>query len=355
MKKYFVFFCVFVVMSAYAELSGAKFPGTIDDMSFKSRMEIAYDGYKPLLDKKAYQELEIVPGEEIFIDHMILEAEAEAKQQEQDAKSMNIGEYCEKYPYDEQQCPQNSTTNAQYSYTNTGHCITDWTIGRKPVIPGPTVTGGACYPPNHAGKGRENRILTSGRYETISPAFEKAMITILRKEGGCGTIKADSGGYTCLGIAWNYNKDKFPTKEALSKITYAQAEDYYYNYFWLKYKIYKLPDTISGYYLLAAMGSGPSIAYNQFRKFLNVKNYNRAYQIDDEMVGAARNYNGNIAKDWIDKVREPFLHKIEQAYAEQGSKINYAYSIKLQRENGCHICPTYPLHRPPQPIQRKIN
>ena len=361
MIRYFYFICLFLLLcaTAHANLTAASFPETPDDISFAARVEFAMENYKPFLDKKAYQELGIVSGEEYFTDHLILSELEEEEQQAQDAQSMSREEYCENYPEDALLCPNNAATNIfATSYTPNANCVTDWTIGRQPVTPNKYVTGGACYPPEHAGKGRENRILTSGRYEFISPAFEKGMTVILRKEGSCGIKKGDPGGFTCLGIAWNFNKDKFSSIEELKNITYAQAEDYYYKYFWIKYKIYLLPDVISCYYLWAAMGSGPYWAYTNFRKFLGVKSYNKALQVTPDMVEAVKNYNGDITKDWMDKVRGPFLLHCKNVYETQrdpGKKMGgFAWSITFQKENGCHVCPKNPLHRPAQPIQRVI-
>ena len=68
----------------------------------------------------------------------------------------------------------------------------------------------------------KNQILTSGQYETVSPAFEKALITVFRKEGGCGTIKNDPCGYTCYGIGSSSKCSGVVVHSA------SEAEDFYY-------------------------------------------------------------------------------------------------------------------------------
>lgn len=345
MKKYFVFFCVFIVMSAYAELSGVKFPGTIDDLSFKSRMEIASDGYKPFLDKKAYQELEIVPGEEIFIDHMILEAEAEAKQQEQDAKNMNIDEYCKKYPYDETRCPQQSdapqTQNNQLNTTpvantNNTQPYSGYTIGGGQVIENNIVTGGSCYPADHD-RIFKNEILTTGKYEKQYPAFEKALITIFRKEGRCGTIPGDPCGYTCYGIGSS------PKCMGIVVHSRAEAEEIYYSRFWKKYDIYKLPDVIATDIMIGSMGSYIGTTMNQFRKMLGIPT-KKSPKVDNEMINAVKNYRGDIHNDWLN-VRDEFLQRVARERYNGSVSRGYKNGIELKRKNGCHVRPAKPLYR----------
>ena len=130
-------------------------------------------------------------------------------------------------------------------------------------------------------------------------------------------------------------------------MTLSQAEDYYYNTFWVKYKIGNLPDVISTDYFLAAMASGPKTAYNQFRKFLHISGGNKSGQIDSAMIAAVKNYNGDIHRDWINNVRAPFLRAVALNYLKKGSDIRQGYenAIDLKMKNGCHVCPIHPIHR----------
>ena len=357
MKKFLLFiFCIMVCASvAYARLSATSFPKTIDDLSFSGRMALETESYKPFLDKQTYQDLNVVPGEEIFTDHMIATMESEAKQQEQDAKMMNITEYCAKYPFDEKRCPQATNTPQQNTNTvstqptptpiqtqsqtpvstpvATASSYSGYTIGGGPVIENNIVVGGSCYPADHD-RWYKNIIYTTGKFEKQFPALEKGLITLFRKEGGCGTIKNDPCGYTCYGIGSG------PRCMGIVVKSRAEAEDVYYKYFWDKYKLYKLPDVISADIFLAGVGSGMGTALQNFRVFLGLKK--RAAPVDDELVNAVKNYNGDIHNKWMD-LRQTQLRKV--AARRYNNKITYDHAIEIKRKNGCHVRPQKPLYR----------
>jgi surface antigen len=331
MKKYSVFLLLLLSPYAYAKLQATGFPKTYADTTFSERIANATEGYKPFMNKSAYIELDIVPGEEIFTDHMIAQNAADTAQQEQDAKTLSTAEYCLKYPSDSAKCPQTATTTT----VNTGPW-TGKTIGGGVVIENNSVTGGSCYP---AAKDRHmsNKILTSGRYEKISPAFEKAMITVFRKEGRCGTVKNDPCGYTCFGIGSG------PKCAGVVINTREEAEDWYYSHIWQKYNIGKLPDVISSDYFLASMGSGPGTAGKQFRSFLGLP-AKTSGMVDDSMVRAVNNYSGDIHNNWMDK-RDAFLQAVAQKRYKGSVSRGYANAIELKRKNGCHVRPDEPLYR----------
>lgn len=321
---------------AYAALQATSFPKTYADTTFVQRVQNAIEGYKPFMDKKAYTELNIVPGEEIFTDHMI----ADSEQQAHDAQTMNIADYCEKYPYDREKCATTHTPPTTTSTTTTTPStptttFSGRTIGGGTVTPNNQVTGGSCYP---AARDRHftNEILTTGKYESISPAFEKSLITIFRKEGRCGTIENDPCGYTCYGIGSS------PNCIGIVVNSRAEAEDVYYNRFWQKYHIYKLPDVISTDILLASMASGPGTALSQFRVFLGLPSKTSA--VDDEMVNAVKAYSGDIHNRWMDK-RDAFLQDVARRRYNGRTSQGYANAIELKRKNGCHVQPTEPLYR----------
>ncbi|MBO7053648.1 MAG: hypothetical protein J6W27_04410 [Alphaproteobacteria bacterium] len=347
MRKYLlsVLFCLLVMSPyAYAALQATSFPKTYADTTFVQRIQNATEGYKPFMDKKAYRELDIIPGEEIYTDHMI----ADAEQQQHDAQTMNIADYCHKYPYDTEKCGQTNTSQTPSTTTtpstpttttsNTPTTTTTFsgrTIGGGTVTPNNQVIGGSCYP---AARDRHftNQILTTGKYESISPAFEKSLITIFRKEGRCGTIPNDPCGYTCYGIGSS------PNCAGVVVNSRAEAEDFYYNRFWQKYHIYKLPDVISTDILLASMASGPGTALSQFRVFLGLPSKTSA--VDDEMVNAVKTYSGDIHNKWMDK-RDAFLQDVAQRRYNGRTSQGYANAIELKRKNGCHVQPTEPLYR----------
>ena len=329
MKRIFIL-CSIVLLAhtAYAKLTATKFTKTIDDMSFTSRMEIAAEGYKPFLDKSAYQELNIVPGEEIYTDRMIAQAEAAAEEEQK------LEDYCKQHPEDKINCPQKTEESVPAVPTSSIVIYSGHTIGGSPVIDNNSVTGGSCYP---ASKDRHftNKILTTGKYERIHPAFEKGLITVFRKEGGCGTIKNDPCGYTCYGIGSKCNGGLVVTNRA-------EAEDYYYKKYFANYKIDKLPDVISADIFIASMASGPGTAMKQFRNFLGLPESTRG--VDEEMINAVKNYQGDIHNKWMDR-RDEFLQAVAQKRYNGSVSKGYKNAIELKRKNGCHVQPDEPLYR----------
>lgn len=317
MRRSVMAFCgvLSAVHVAYGGLVATKFPGTIQDLSFESRTENIADGYKPFLDKKAYQELNIVPGEEIYTDHMIAVDEANIEPQVQDAPTVPPSQ------------PIPTPPPAMY--------YSGQTIGGGAVIENNSITGGSCYPADHDNH-FVNKILTTGRYESVHPALEKGLITIFRKEGGCGTIKNDPCGYTCYGIGSS------PKCTGIVVHSRAEAEDVYYNRYWKKYHLDKLPDVISTDIFLAGMASGPSTALSQFREFLGLPQ--RPSVVDDNVINAVKNYKGDIHNNWLDK-RDAFLQKVaQQRYGGSVSR-GYKNAIEIKRKNGCHVRPQNPLYR----------
>ncbi len=327
MKKYSVFLLLLLSPYAYAKLQATGFPKTYADTTFTERIANATEGYKPFMNKRAYMELDIVPGEEQYTDHMIAQAEAIAEQQEHDAQTLSTTEYCLKYPSDSARCPQATVGSTPW---------TGQTIGGGLVIENNYVVNGSCYP---AAKDRNftNKILTSGRYEKISPAFEKALITIFRKEGSCGTIKNDPCGYTCYGIGSSANCSGVVVKNR------EEAEDFYYEHYWKKYKIGQLPDVISSDYMLACMASGPGTAGKQFRSFLGLSATENG-TVDTSMVSAVNNYSGDIHNNWMNK-RDAFLQRVAAQRYNGSVSRGYANAIELKRKNGCHVRPAEPLYR----------
>ena len=89
------------------------------------------------------------------------------------------------------------------------------------------------------------------------------------------------------------------------------------------------------------MGSGPCTAIKQFRKFLGL---NQNCKIDDSVVQAAENYNGDIHNDWLD-VRKAFLTRVAARRYQNKVLKGWMNSIQLKRENGCHVIPAEPIYR----------
>ncbi len=359
------------------------FPKTFSDLSRDDRMAVKAAGYEPFKDMKAYRDI-VVEGEEQFIERQLALL---MSQRDIDARTMSDAAYCEKYPLDDARCktppsvaacivswgaicngvspnsptpngsnvPNASSTNPPASATPStpptsttpstqipprapsgNNTFAGQTIGGGAVVVNNRTTGGSCYPAARSGWFR-NTVLTSGQYEQVSPAFEKALITLFRKEGGCGTIPNDPCGYTCYGLGSGpkcMNMD-------VSKLTRKDAETVYYDRFWNKYHFERLPDVISGELFLSAAGAGVCTSIQQFREFLGL---NKNCKIDDELVAAAKNYNGDILNDWLD-VRKQFLINVSQRRYANSVLTGWLNGVEFRRENGCHVVPNEPLYR----------
>lgn len=326
-------------------LTASAFPETFQDISFADRIEIKRAAYEPFTDMEAYKGL-VVEGEEHYTERELANLEL---QRQQDAQTMTSDEYCETYPTDTDRCKTDGSTltdvinigNARQptppvspSPSESGGTFTGRTIGGGTVIAKNHIHGGSCYPASKS-KVFKNKVMTTGQYDKSLPPFEKAMITVFRKEGKCGTIKGDPCGYTCYGIGSKcMNID-------VSKLTRADAEKIYHDRFWAKYNINKLPDVIAGDVFLAGMGSGPCTAIQQFRKFLG---FSKSCKIDDAVVRAAENYPGDIHNDWLD-VRQKFLIEVAERKYQNRVLKGWMNGIQLKRENGCHVIPADPLYR----------
>ena len=125
--------------------------------------------------------------------------------------------------------------------------------------------------------------------------------------------------------------------------TREEAEDFYYQRYWLKYKIGLLPDVISTDYMLACMASGTKTAGKQFRSFLGLPAIANG-TVDNDMIHAVNNYNGDIHNNWMDK-RNAFLQQVAQNVYKGSVANGYANAIELKRKNGCHVRPAEPLYR----------
>ena len=317
-------------------LAPTEFAKTVADISLADRIAVQTEGYEPFKDLSAYRGL-VVEGEEEFMERMVAMGYIE---QQQDKEKLSDTEYCKKYPLDSAKCKQN--TNTLQDVINIGSAsvsptsFSGKTIGGGAVVVANNTHGGSCFP---AAKNAtfKNQIMTTGQFESISPEFEKAMITVFRKEGECGTIPNDPCGYTCYGLGSGpkcMNMD-------VSKLTRADAEKIYYERWWKKYNIGILPDVISGDVFLACMASGPCTAINQFRKFLGLS---QNCKIDNEVVAAVEKYQGDIHNDWLN-VRQKFLVEVAERKYQNSVLKGWMNAIKLKRENGCHVIPSDPLYR----------
>ena len=90
------------------------------------------------------------------------------------------------------------------------------------------------------------------------------------------------------------------------------------------------------------MASGPGTALSQFRDFLGLpKSY---APVDDAMIRAVNNYNGDIHNDWMNR-RDAFLQKVARERYNGSVSRGYKNAIEIKRKNGCHVVPQQPLQR----------
>ncbi len=214
----------------------------------------------------------------------------------------------------------NSIINTDGGTTRTANRIGTYT---EPLYDG-SRTGQPCTKPTKNAGVYTNEILTTGRYATISPAFEKAMITKFRTEGGCGEHPADPAGYTCYGVSSKY----FPQVKD-PNFSRADAEDIAYNSFFKKHNIDKLPDAISGDVFMALWGTGSKQrSIGLLQELLGVE---KTGIIDDATINAARNYKG-------DDLRSKFLDRREAEFrnATPDFRQGLANGLDVYRANGCH-------------------
>ncbi|MFQ6760171.1 MAG: glycosyl hydrolase 108 family protein [Alphaproteobacteria bacterium] len=184
--------------------------------------------------------------------------------------------------------------------------------------------GMACTKPSSSGGTFKSDILTTGRYASVSPAFEKAMITKFRTEGGCGAHPEDPGGYTCFGVSSRF----FPAAKRPG-FSRANAEDIAYNSFWKKHNIDKLPDAISGDVFMALWGTGSK--KNSIGLLQDLLGVEKTGIVDNATITAAKNYTGS-------DLRTRFLDRREAQF-RQGNKTfrrGWLNGLNLYRANGCH-------------------
>ena len=366
---YLFLLSLFVGANSWAASSFLKpttFPKTSSDITFAKRIENAITGYQPYAGKSAYTTIQI-ESEEEYIARMLSSSE---RTRQQDISKMSQTEYCEKYPLDADVCPQTPTLfdevaaigNRQTTTTPSVPAPQTNTTPTKPDKPNaniiaqaqptptastlsPTPTpsrptggatfGGQCTPPQRSSH-FTNKILTTGKYANIDPAFEKAMITTFRTEGECSNDPDDSGGYTCYGISQKNNPEI-----DVSKITRADAEDIAYRKYYTQYNINKLPDNSRGNVFMLGWAGGPSTGIRKFCKFLGISERNT---VDDSVVNAAANYSGDIHNDFLD-AQQQFYIDVAKRNNNQKFLKGWMNRVRLMRENGCHSPATQPITR----------
>ncbi len=350
----------FPAMAANSFLRPTSFPTTSNDASFIDRTQNATTGYKPYAGRSAYQTIKI-ESEEEYINRLVSSSES---QRIRDEQTLTAAQYCTQYPLDDTRCPQAPGLTESIIAIGNRPTVSSTTVApAKPPKPSidvpmpqtlpsfpvvqntPSTTpsssqtnityNATCTPPQHSDH-FPNKILTSGRYASIDPAFEKAMITVFRTEGDCINDPDDTGGYTCYGISQNNNPEI-----DVRNITRNDAEDIAYQKYYKNYNINQLPDNSRGNVFMLGWGAGTSTGIRRFCKFLGIPEKNK---IDPEIVSATENYRGDIHNDFLDDQQQFYIEISKRGNNKKYLK-GWMNRIRLMRENGCHSETTHPITR----------
>lgn len=359
--------CFIATVRGASLLQPVSFPQTATDTTMVDRMENKRIGYEPFKDKSAYTTITLETEEQALQRQL----DSLERQRQVDKAVMSKAEFCDKYPLDDS-CPQHpgleeeifaignrpkpqqpapTTNNAATGTGGTGATPapaqpSPSTPSRPGTAPATTTAlsatdnrtrGGPCTPSAHSDN-YTNKILTSGKYESIDPAFEKTMVQIFRLEGECGGHPNDSGGYTCYGFAQRYNPDI-----DVRNLTRAGAEDRTYTRYYTANGIEKLPDSIRGDVLRGVFGSG-IYGVQQLQKVLNVPT-TRDGKVSDALVRAAMEYEGDLHNAYWDNMQQYYRNLVQRRPKDKVFLKGWMNGVKLMRENGCHVVPTRPLTR----------
>ena len=190
--------------------------------------------------------------------------------------------------------------------------------------------------PSQKRKSEPDMLCTSNKHAN-DPAFQKAMDTKFRKEGGCGDAN-DGKGLTCFGVAGFDHPEVY--YEDFSR---ADAEEIAWSMY-TRNRINLLPDAIRGDVLMALWGTGNrerSIGYLQ-----DVLGVARTNVVDEETIEAAKNYDGSASlRKRFYQMRLQDWKTIKNGKRWEKYGKGWANAMLLYLENGCHTVPTNPLIR----------
>ena len=189
------------------------------------------------------------------------------------------------------------------------------------------IWGGQCTPEKNSSV-FVNQSLTTGQFAVSDPAFEKAMNTVFRAEGGYVNDPFDSGGETKYGVSKNNNPDI-----DVANITRADAEMIAYDRYYKKYGIDKLPDGIRGEVFQVGWACGPRVAIKQLQSVLNVP---KTGTVDTTTINAAQNYSANLRSQYLTVHRNYLINITKQKPSQQRFLRGWMNRVELIRENGCH-------------------
>lgn len=323
------------------------FPKTVVDVKFTDRMDYLAEGYVPFKDAVVYAPIKLqYTDQELdqIIEEMKPSLDAMAAQREDDANSMTLREYCDKYPLEQECNPSEETVNDAFDVPP--EPITEIPPIQPPAQDNPqdnntiitrnNVHGGACtshsHTPPYAAK-----IYTSGKHASDA-AFNKAMNTVFLAEGGCARERKRINSITCYGLTQRYNPEI-----NVRTITRPQAEDYTYKKYYRDLNTHTLPDVIRGEVFHVNFWTG-SYGTRLLRRLLNVNPKRESPKVESELVTAADNYRGDLFRDYMNLVEQHIMAVARRIYERDGVdyRTNYKHRIKLMRENGCHVTPKKP-------------
>ncbi len=329
-------------------LTATTFPKTAADTTFVERVKNKAIGYEPYFNRSAFTGLSIAEQDEL--KSMAYRANLERLHR---LSNDRIG-FCQENPHDSD-CNTTTITEPQSQPQDTPESIYTTTpvptpqhIDTPPYMRASLTVdniakynlkthNGGCTPPEHSNHWK-NAILTSGKYQSSVPAFEKFMITVFRKEGECVSDTHDHGGYTCYGCASNdlcHGID-------MQNITREKVEDLAYLQIYKKYNIDELPDAFRGYLLWGMWDSGPITGIKQFQSTLGVPTTG---QIDKTTIYGAEHYTGDFAATYT-KNREQFYRNIVARDPSQEKFLKgWLNGLQLLQPSGCHIIPIAPIYR----------
>lgn len=365
------------------------FPTTITDVPRDTRQDNQTAGYKPFENASAYQSIQKLETEEEATERMMQELEA---QYQIDSLTLSDEEYCAKY-FDEDRCDEDrngpdylikmaggnasdlnldtardndrSVASRAATQTRTHNVINARAADNvpkkpssfwQPNIPKPatiintqtsqnntdlsptnnTKHNGPCTP-SAKSIYFPNKILTTGKYEKIDPAFEKALIQNFRTEGKCGSHKNDPGGYTCYGIAANFNRGT-----NVAKLTRAQAENIIYEHYYIDLDTNLLPDSIRGDVFRMNFNAGSQRGTKKLQKILGLT---ETGIVDDKLIEATHKYKGNLHDAFWDEIRNYYIGIVRKKPKRKVFLKGWMRSVNLFRDNGCHTPTTDPIYR----------
>ena len=299
---------------AYAEsllVPAISFPGTIADLSRDEIRANKAKDYKKFKDLNNYQLYNI-----------------EIKDTKFDASQNNSTT---------QNAPQKNDADTPVNPNGRENNYTGETIGTGTLVFANNVFNGPCTPVDKTSESIHADIITTGRYETKSPAFEKTMINLFRLRRGCGNDSGDAGGVTCCGIAQNSHPDL-----DVQNLTIGKTEDIYWNNYYIRYGFNKLPDAAITAILpfASSVGGGTAIKETRVAFKLPETCQNGHACIDDALINAMKNYSGNLHGFIMDVYEKHYRDNGNERFMEGWLK-----RIRYLRQNGCHTIPKNPIKR----------